>query len=465
MSTSLRDPVSSPNRALKHPLILVLGATGTGKSNLAIALAQKFDAEIVNCDAMQMYEGLPIITNKLSVHEQKGIPHHLLGTIGLEEKPWTVADYARRASEVIGDVIARGKRAVLVGGTGYYAHGTLFRDGILGYGGWESDGKQGLGEDRRMPELDEMSIEELLSKLRELDPELAQRWHPKDRRKIQRSLEICLRTGKKASVLYRDQAKQRNRHAVPGVSEGIDPGVDSLRYDPLIFWLSAHDAPLKERLNARVDTMVGLGLHEEALQLLHVSMQYHEKGIPFDKSEGIWGSIGYKEMETWAISYLKDPLKSPKDGKLANACIEAVKSGTRQYAKRQDRYIRNRLATYLRETDVMDRLFILDTTDLARFEKDVVTPAHAITDAFLAARELPKPKELNDLARSTVEAMEVLSNRQEVYLARFCDDCNKTMMTQKEWDGHLASRSHKNCLAGKRKKAMLADQRRAQMAT
>lgn len=80
-----------------QPLIAVIGATGTGKSQLAVELAARFNGEIINGDAMQLYDGLPIITNKIPVEERKGVPHHLLGCIGLDEPTWTVGEFVRQA--------------------------------------------------------------------------------------------------------------------------------------------------------------------------------------------------------------------------------------------------------------------------------------------------------------------------------------------------------------------------------
>lgn len=460
-------PSSPPSPCHTHThkprLILILGPTGTGKSALSLSLATHLNAEIINCDAMQLYRGLPIITNKLSAEEQRGIPHHLLGRIGIEEVPWTVTDYVRRVEGVVGDVAGRGKRAVLVGGTGYYAHGTLFRDGIIG-----GDEQQG-GEEKGGGRLEEMGTEEMLAELRELDPEMARRWHPRDRRKIQRSLEICLRTGRKASEVYREQAEQGNgpvdgnaaraeTQIESGGDNAIQSGIDVLRYEPLIFWLSASDTALKARLNARVDTMVEHGLCKEALQLHRQSKQYQDEGIQVDKSKGIWVSIGYKEMESWAEKHLQDPDMYPESSQLAKDCIEAVKAGTRQYAKRQDRYIRIRLANALRQANALDRLFLLDTTDLDRFEDDVVIPARNIAKAFFAGRVLPEARELGELAKSTFQSMEEQQTRSSDRSTRYCEVCDKTLMTQKEWEGHLVSRSHKKCVASKKRKALVAVQ-------
>ena len=160
---------------------------------------------------MQLYSGLPIITNKITVEERKGIPHHLLGCIGLDEPTWVVGTFVKRALGVIEEIRSRGKLPILVGGTHYYTQSLLFRDRLAeaeedGEGGESKKDHheaQGPIEDLedKYPILKE-STENLLERLQDVDPVMAERWHPNDRRNIQRSLEIYLQTGRKSSDIY-----------------------------------------------------------------------------------------------------------------------------------------------------------------------------------------------------------------------------------------------------------------------
>jgi len=154
-----------------------------------------------------MYAGLPIITNKITVEEQKGIPHHLLGVVGLDEETWRVGVFKRNAGRIIREIRERGKLPILVGGTHYYTQSLLLENELV-----EDPQKPDLTPEeisKRFPILD-ASTEETLEKLREVDPRMADRWHPKDTRHIRRSLEIYLTTGKQASQIY-DEQKQKKK--------------------------------------------------------------------------------------------------------------------------------------------------------------------------------------------------------------------------------------------------------------
>ncbi|KAJ8607881.1 hypothetical protein MRB53_039977 [Persea americana] len=207
--------IMKPRTPPKLPLIAVVGATGTGKSELAVKLAKAHNGEIINGDAMQLYSGLPIITNKITPAEQQGIPHHLLGRIGLNEQTWVVGTFVKQALSVIDEIRARGKLPVLVGGTHYYTQSLLFHD-RLADGDEVANVEPENDDQQEWPEL-ERPTEELLEELKRVDPVMAERWHPNDRRKIQRSLQIYLKTGRKASDLY---AEQRTRKTDEGHVNG-----------------------------------------------------------------------------------------------------------------------------------------------------------------------------------------------------------------------------------------------------
>ncbi|KAG0160431.1 hypothetical protein PDIDSM_7960 [Penicillium digitatum] len=119
---------------IMNPLIAVVGATGTGKSKLAVDLASRFNGEIINGDAMQMYCGLPIITNQIPIDERNGIPHHLLSCIDLDAEAWRIGLFKREALRVIDDIRTRGKVPILVGGTHYYTQAVLFKEQLVGEG-------------------------------------------------------------------------------------------------------------------------------------------------------------------------------------------------------------------------------------------------------------------------------------------------------------------------------------------
>ena len=212
---------------------------------------------------MQMYDGLPIITNKITVEEQQGVPHHLLGFIALDEEPWRVGLFKKKASNVIQEIRSRGRLPIIVGGTHYYTQSLLFEDSLVN--------DQVDGGDQVPTELSNQDIsdkfpildgptETMIERLREVDPVMADRWHPNDRRKIRRSLEIFLLTGKRASDVYAEQLeiKSSNRKM-----ESAEEGPSQSISDTLLFWVHSDSEVLKNRLDNRVDKMVKAGLLDE----------------------------------------------------------------------------------------------------------------------------------------------------------------------------------------------------------
>lgn len=418
-----------------------------------MSLASKYNGEIINADAIQMYRGLPIVTNKIPDHERNGIPHHLLDQIGLKGNPWTVNEFIEESSKIIRGIRARGKVPIVVGGTTYYVFSLIFKDSTVTW----NDSDQSLEEDTPIQpstKIDQSttsdlsilneSTEVVLAKLRQLDPVMADSWHPKDRRKILRSLEICLKSGRKASEIYKEQNSL-------GLQTSSEAGKPTLRYEPLIFWIHADDAVLKSRLDARVDGMVQEGLLEEVREMRDFADGVKSKGMVLDKQKGIWVAIGYKELEPWLDSCYQNPSEKPARSSLKDAGIEAIKAGTRQYAKRQHRWIRIRLAQHLESANALERLFLLNGTDLDAWDNMVAAPSERITEEYLSGSTLPKNSSLSTMAAKMFESMQN-QNKASDRQARFCQTCQKTLMTEEEWFGHVKSRRHKKVLEGMRKK-------------
>lgn len=405
---------------------------------------------------MQMYKGLPVITNKIPEVERNGIPHHLIDLIGLEEKPWTVAEFVKESSNIIGQIRSRGKLPILVGGTHYYTHALLFKDATLASEG-ERDGDPDASDTERDQKWPILSgpTEEIYSKLQEVDPDMASRWHPNDRRKIQRSLHIWLTSGRKPSEIYAEQ--QRHRQAAKETQDqsglqSVNTNPESLRFPTLLFWLEAEDSILKERLNKRVDVMVRDGLIDEARGLVELKDHLLQQGVSVDTSKGIWVSIGYKEMEPY-FEQQESKTDTGIDSQKLREALESVKAGTRRYAKRQNRYIRIRLADALRDANQLDKLFLLDGTSLDEWQTSVFLPSADVVDLFLKGEQLPAPASLSPLAKQMSDAfLEGKSGAQRI--SRTCETCQKILMTDKEWVGHLASRSHKKNVAAQRRREL-----------
>ena len=412
---------------------------------------------------MQLYSGLPIITNKITVEERKGIPHHLLGCIDFGEPTWVVGTFVKRALRVIEEIRSRGKLPILVGGTHYYTQSLLFRDRLAET---EEDGKSGeqMNDEEQGP-LDTSEntypilkepTEKLLEKLQEIDPVMAARWHPNDRRKIQRSIEIYLQTGRKASEIYAEQ-RLASASAAESSSEESD-----LRFPTLLFWIHAETETLRTRLDNRVDKMLGQGLLDEVSQLHNYATEQSESGQLVDESRGIWVSIGYKEFKAY-ITALQSGTASEADLQaLKDEAIERTKIATRQYAKRQTRWIRLKLLHALQSqaptsqeesSETGGKLYLLDGTSVPDFQRNVFAPAADITQAFLSSSPMPDPLGLSAAAAEhlSVKQDQDKAKIPQSWIRRQCDLCGVTCVTEKQWEAHARSRAHRRLVSKKRK--------------
>jgi len=444
----------------QHPHATAPHAHADHASQLAVSLAQRYNGEVINGDAMQLYSGLPIITNKITVEERKGIPHHLLGCIGLDEPTWVVGTFVKRALGVIEEIRSRGKLPILVGGTHYYTQSLLFRDRLaeaeedgVGEKSEKDNEAQGPTEDleEKYPILKE-STEKLLTTLQDVDPVMAERWHPNDRRKIQRSLEIYLQTGRKASDIYAEQRIAQSTSSSADPSSSDDSG---LRFPTLLFWIHAETETLRTRLDSRVDKMLQRGLLDE-VRTLHDYATEHSAQQPIDDSRGIWVSIGYKEFSAYTTALAKGEATEADLQALKEDAIERTKIATRQYAKRQTRWIRIKLLQALQAAHATSFLYLLDGTSVADFEGKVLSPAADVTRAFLSDEPMPEPKDMSEAAAEvlTVAAKQdadSVASSPKKWLRQKCELCGVTCVTEKQWEAHARSRAHRRLVSKKRK--------------
>lgn len=287
----LWEPVSQRN--LK-PLAAVVGPTGSGKSELAIKLAEQFRGEIVNCDSVQVYRCFDIGTAKLSPAERRGIPHHLIDVADPDES-FTAGEYARRARQILSEIAARGHLPLVVGGTGLYLRALV--DGLF-LGPARDEGLR-----RRLAEREARRPGLLHRLLCRLDPDAAARIHPADRHKLVRALEVCLLTGRRLS-----QWLANGRDALAG-------------FRVLKIALNPPRAELYRRLDERCARMFEQGLIEEVRRIL--AMGYRETIKPLQ-------SHGYRQ----ALQVLKGELEPRK-------ALYYAQRNTRRYAKRQWTWFRH----------------------------------------------------------------------------------------------------------------------------
>ncbi|KAL8781706.1 MAG: hypothetical protein Q9194_000209 [Teloschistes cf. exilis] len=422
-------------------IIAVVGATGTGKSELAVALAESFNGEIINADAMQMYDGLPVATNQLPFPERKSIPHHLLGCIKPTEDPWNVGKYVRAATKIIESIVARGKLPILVGGTHYYMQSLLFKRTLVNQ--LEPEGETVEAQEIKWPIL-AASTSEMLEQLRRVDPELATKWHPHDRRKIRHSLEVYLTSGRQPSNIYREQreaASPNESRQFPRdqcnslATDNTSSGAPSLQLDPLVLWTYAELDKLSTRLNTRVEQMVEDGLIEEILSL-HKSLQNFEQTLSkVDQTSGIWTAIGFKEFASYITASSAGNSGSDHIEKLKQDGVNLTQIATRQYARQQQRWIRGKLLRALQDHHKLDQIVLLDSTQLAQWQQNVEEPAvHAVSTFLKGNPPLASPTVVHPVLVPIVDPN---------VKARYCNVCNATVMTQREWDAHPRSKRHR----------------------
>ena len=265
----------------------IVGPTATGKSELAADVAREIGAEIVSVDAFQIYRGLDLLTAKPDASTLGKAPHHLIGTTPLHEE-MNAEKYRRAASRAIEEIHSRGKLAIVVGGSGLYIKALTHGLAPLP----ESD--QQLRE-----KLNAMSLEKLQAQLAELDPEAAQKIDLKNRRRVVRALEICLRTGKPMSEV------------VAGVGDSGQPGSPIPATGVFVFY---DREELYARINQRVEAMFENGVIEEVQAAGKVSSTASQM-------------IGFREIH--------ELLDGPADAGSIKQCVAAIQQATRRYAKRQ----------------------------------------------------------------------------------------------------------------------------------
>lgn len=269
-------------------VIVICGATATGKSEIAIQIAQELDAEIINADSMQLYRGMDIGTAKLSLEEQQGIPHHLLDVLDVKEDS-TVAWYQERARAAITEIHSRGKDAVIVGGTGLYIKAIL---DDLNFPDTNPEVRAKLEA-----EAEEFGSASLFARLEELDPAAALAIDRANTRRIIRALEVIEITGQPFTANL--------------------PREDSSRYpDAMQFGLVMDREHLRERIDLRVDRMWESGFVDEVDRLI---TQGIKDGVTAQRA------LGYAQ-----IIAMRDGTMTEEEAK------EDTKRASRQYARRQE---------------------------------------------------------------------------------------------------------------------------------
>ena len=274
------------------PLIIICGPTATGKSDLALAVAEKFDGEVINADSMQLYKGMDIGTAKLTEVERRGIPHHLLDILSVSQDA-SVAAYQELARSAIEDIQGRNKAAIVVGGTGLYIKSIIDE---MNFPETDPELRAKLESEAEL-----LGATELYSRLRLLDPEAAAAIEPANTRRIIRALEVIEVTGKPYSANL--------------------PSDISLRFpDALHIGLTMERTSLAPRIEARVHRMFDQGLVGEVERLMGEGLL---EGTTAQRA------IGYAQV----ISLINGQIRKDQ-------AIEETIVATRQYVRRQETWFK-----------------------------------------------------------------------------------------------------------------------------
>lgn len=278
---------------MKPKVLVIAGATGVGKTSCSIELAKQFHGEIINGDAMQVYQGLDIGTAKITKAEMQDVAHHLIDCF-----PYTysyhVKIFQEKARAIIQEIAARGRLPMVCGGTGLYIKSLLYD---YTFADQEKDTEF-------LSFLAALSNEQLYALLTHVDATSAKTIHPHNRQRMIRAIEMAHSGSRKSDVL------QAQAH--------------EMLYDAYIVGLDMERAHLYERINARVEQMIENGLYEEVAGLYRQDPHIWERGC--------FQSIGYKE---WRAHF--------ESGASTDACIKAIQKHTRNFAKRQYTWFRNQL--------------------------------------------------------------------------------------------------------------------------
>lgn len=274
---------------MKGKLLIVVGPTAVGKTDTSIELAKKLDGEIISADSMQIYKYMDIGTAKPTIDEIQGITHHLINVIEPNEV-FTVANFQKQTKVVIEEIINRNKLPIIAGGTGLYVNSIIYNmDFTRTVSNWTLRNQLQL-------EANKYGNEYIHNKLREIDPESADRIHKNNIKRVIRAIEIFHESGEKMGDFQKDLQLDN-------------------KYNFVLIGLTRDRHELYDRINKRVDIMIQDGLIEEVAELLNRG--YSKDLIAFK-------GLGYKEI----ISYLNHDINLDK-------AIEILKRDTRRYAKRQ----------------------------------------------------------------------------------------------------------------------------------
>ncbi|CAN8285615.1 unnamed protein product [Cochlearia groenlandica] len=437
----LLNPNNGETTKEKAKVVVIMGPTGSGKSKLAVDLASHFPLEIINADAMQNYFGLDVLTNKIAINDQKGVPHHLLGTVSTDFD-FTAKDFRDYAIDLIEEIISRNHVPVLVGGTNYYIQAVVSKfllDDL------EKDTDECVApvvdKDLEAESIDGYEL------LKEIDPVAANRIHPNNHRKINQYLRLHASKGVIPSKLYQGNTAEKWGR------------IDTSRFDYCLICMDAETTVLDKYVGERVDTMVDDGLLDEVYDIYKPGADY---------TRGIRQSIGVREFEDFLKLYIlsssdksslrnndddkamKEDLRkimcSSKDEKLRimlEEAIDCVKLNTRRLLRRQKRRVGRLEMIFGWNIHHIDVTKCLLSKSEESWDSQVVKPASEIIRCFLETETKQPPGHDSTIGKST---------ERDLWSQYVCEACgNKVLRGKHEWEQHRQGRAHRKRITSLKK--------------
>ncbi|CAK9153843.1 unnamed protein product [Ilex paraguariensis] len=453
-----REKEDNPNSSSKPKIVVIMGPTGSGKSKLAIDLASHFPIEIINADSMQVYQGLDVLTNKVPAQDQKGVPHHLLGTISPDVE-FTAKDFRDYAIPLINEIWSRNRLPVVVGGTNYYIQALvsqfLLDDSV-------EDVDESCLSDQPGNKLSDSELEVEgknfsynFDCLKDLDPVAANRIHPNDHRKIKQYLCMYARSGVLPSKLLQETSMQNWGNA------------DSFRYICCFICVDASLPALDRYVEQRVDHMVNAGLLNEVYDIYNLNANY---------TRGLRQAIGVREFEDFLRVYtcgansidgycfqmssndnckmLKGNVweflnasKENQQNLLLNDAIDKVKVNTRRLVRRQKRRLSRLQTLFGWDINSVDSTDSLAGTSNDLWAAHVVEPSVRIIKSFL---DKDASAALDSVARKGTQALKLI--QRDLWTQYVCKACgDRVLRGAHEWEQHRQGRGHRKRISRLRK--------------
>ncbi|ADC87679.1 MULTISPECIES: tRNA (adenosine(37)-N6)-dimethylallyltransferase MiaA [Staphylococcus] len=297
-------------------IVVVVGPTASGKTELSVALAKKINGEVISGDSMQVYRQMDIGTAKVTQEEMEGVPHHLINILNPDEA-FSAYEFKKRAEQCIADITARGKIPIIAGGTGLYIQSLIYN---YPFEKEEITAEKKREVAKKMNALEELDNDHLHQYLKTFDSKSALEIHPNNRKRVLRAIEYYLKTEKLLSSRKKVQQFTEN-------------------YDTLLVGIEMSRETLYFKINKRVDIMLTNGLFREVEALLESGYE-HEQSMQ---------AIGYKEL-----------IPVVKGEETLSYAVDKLKQHSRQYAKRQLTWFKNKMKVRWLDKENMSLQMMLD---------------------------------------------------------------------------------------------------------